>query len=92
MVIGVILLAPVAYGAEDFKFSLADGFQIERLMREPDVRQPLVINFDERGRMWVVQYMQYPFPNGLKVIGHDEYWRVQYEHFPPPPPPAAWRG
>ncbi len=76
-----------AEASDDIDFTIAEGFQLETVLREPEVRQPLSINFDERGRMWVAQYLQFPFPQGLKVIGHDNYWRVQYENFPPPPPP-----
>jgi hypothetical protein len=34
----------------------------------------------------VVQYLQYPFPAGLRVIGHDEFWRAIYDRTSPPPP------
>lgn len=68
-------------------FTVDDGLEVERVAAEPDVAQPVSLTFDERGRMWVVQYRQYPFPAGLKVVGHDEYWRVKYDAFPPPPPP-----
>ena len=42
--------------------------------------------FDERGRLWVVQYLQYPFPAGLKMVSHDGVWRAVYDKVPPPPP------
>ena len=29
------------------------------------IRQPIDLHFDDRGRLWVVQYLQYPFPAGL---------------------------
>src|SRR5438445_10724805 len=53
---------------EQKKFKLADGLAIDLIASEPQVRQPLNISFDERGRMWVVQYIQYPYPAGLKVV------------------------
>ncbi len=68
-------------------FTLDPGLSAELAVGEPDLAQPVYLTFDERGRMWVVQYLQFPFPAGLSVVGHDEYWRVQYDHFPPPPPP-----
>jgi len=37
------------------------------------------LNFDERGRMWVVQYRQYPEPAGLKVMARDSIWRIRYD-------------
>ena len=50
------------------------------------MRQPLYVTFDERGRMWVVQYRQYPFPAGLKVVSYDQYIRAKFDKVPPPPP------
>ena len=67
-------------------FSLPDGLEIHLAASEPDVRQPVSISFDERGRMWVVQYLQYPHPAGLKMLSRDKYWRAVYDKVPPPPP------
>jgi putative heme-binding domain-containing protein len=60
--------------------------KVELVLAEPVVRQPVFINFDERGRLWVVQYLQYPAPAGLKVLSRDGYWRAVYDKVPPPPP------
>jgi putative membrane-bound dehydrogenase-like protein len=68
-------------------FTVDAGLEIELVTSEPEVAQPVFMTFDERGRLWVVQYRQYPFPAGLKVVGHDEYWRVRYDAFPPAAPP-----
>ena len=76
----------------DLEFSLPLDLQLDTIASEPEVSQPLYLTFDERGRIWVVQYLQYPFPEGLKVVDHDRYWRIQYEGFPPPPPPHGARG
>jgi putative membrane-bound dehydrogenase-like protein len=73
-------------------FTLPPGFTLEVVASEPELGQPVYLTFDERGRMWVVQYLQYPFPAGLKVVGHDEYWRVKFDRFPPPAPPNHVRG
>ncbi|HBJ88238.1 MAG TPA: hypothetical protein DDZ88_31165, partial [Verrucomicrobiales bacterium] len=37
-----------------------DGFQVELIAKEPDVRQPIAFCFDERGRMWVAEAFSYP--------------------------------
>jgi putative heme-binding domain-containing protein len=60
--------------------------KVELVLAEPVVQQPVFINFDERGRLWVVQYLQYPAPAGLKVLSRDGYWRAVYDKVPPPPP------
>ncbi|MEX1223330.1 MAG: PVC-type heme-binding CxxCH protein, partial [Pirellulales bacterium] len=70
----------------------ARGFQVpadlrwESVLAEPEIRQPVSISFDERGRLWVVQYQQYPHPAGLKMVSRDNYWRAVYDKVPPPPP------
>lgn len=37
-----------------------DGFQVELIAKEPDVRQPIAFCFDERGRLWVAEAFSYP--------------------------------
>ena len=51
---------------------------MKQMLAEPTVRQPVFLNFDERGRMWVVQYLQYPHPAGLRIVSRDQYWRNVY--------------
>lgn len=68
------------------KFQIADDLEIKQVLTEPIVRQPVSLNFDERGRMWVVQYLQYPNPAGLKLLSRDNYWRNVYDKVPPAPP------
>ena len=65
---------------------LAPGFAVSLFASEPEVRQPVAMNWDDRGRMWVVEYLQYPFPAGLKMLSHDSVWRAVYDKVPPPPP------
>jgi putative membrane-bound dehydrogenase-like protein len=65
---------------------VTDGLEIDQVLSEPLVGQPLSVSFDERGRMWVVQYLQYPDPAGLTVVSRDKFWRVVYDKVPSPPP------
>ena len=62
------------------------GFHVEIFANEPMIRQPLTISFDERGRAWVIEYLQYPNPSGLKPVTVDQYLRTEYDRVPEPPP------
>src|SRR4051795_164567 len=63
-----------------------NGFRVSVVAAEPIVRQPVCIEFDDRGRLWVVQYLQYPNPAGLKRASVDRYSRTVYDRVPEPPP------
>jgi putative heme-binding domain-containing protein len=67
-------------------FAMAEGMTIELVASEPTVRQPVCITFDDRGRLWVLQYLQYPIPNELKPVEVDQYLRTKYDRVPEPPP------
>ncbi len=41
------------------------------VLAEPDVVQPVMVNFDLAGRMWVVQYLQYPNPAGIQMLSRE---------------------
>lgn len=68
------------------KLKTPDDLVVESLLHEPAVAQPTHISFDSRGRMWVSQYRQYPYPAGLKMISRDAYYRSKYDRVPPAPP------
>jgi putative membrane-bound dehydrogenase-like protein len=44
-------------------FQLPAGFRIELVAAEPDVVSPVAISFDERGRLFVVEMVDYPLKN-----------------------------
>ena len=67
-------------------FRVPDDLKLELVLSEPEIAQPVFLNFDERGRMWVVEYRQYPNPAGVKVLSRDGVWRVVYDKVSPPPP------
>ena len=69
-------------------FAVAEDLVFEQVLAEPDVEKPVFLNFDERGRMWVVEYRQYPEPAGLKVLSHDTYWRSHLRQGACLPPPS----
>ena len=91
----VLLSGPPARGDEPGGFTpeeavrrmvVPPGFHVEVFAAEPMVRQPLSANFDERGRLWVIEYLQYPNPAGLKPVTVDQYLRTEYDRMPDPPP------
>lgn len=66
--------------------TVAPGFEVKLIASEPMMAQPVCIEFDDRGRLWVVQYLQYPNPAGLKRVKVDRYSRTVYDKVPEPPP------
>jgi len=49
--------------AEEQKcFHLPPGFAIELVASEPAIGKPINLNFDDRGRIWMTQSIEYPFP------------------------------
>jgi putative heme-binding domain-containing protein len=43
-------------------FRLPPGFEAQLVATEPDIHKPLNIAFDDRGRLWVTDTVEYPFP------------------------------
>lgn len=52
-------------------FELPDGFHLELVVAEPMVTDPIAMEFDENGRMYVVEMRGYPFarPEGDPPLG-----------------------
>jgi putative heme-binding domain-containing protein len=67
-------------------FDVNDDLQFQQVLSEPDIAQPVFLNFDERGRMWVVEYRQYPEVAGLKVVSRDKFYRSVFDKIPVAPP------
>ena len=42
------------------RMTLPDGFKATLFAGEPDVMQPIAFDFDDRGRLWVVECFSYP--------------------------------
>src|SRR6266849_2951913 len=68
------------------RMKASDGFEVQLVASEPMIRQPVTMSFDDRGRLWVIQYLQYPNPAGLKPVKVDQYLRTVYDRVPEPPP------
>lgn len=67
-------------------FEVKEGMTVDLIAHEPEVSQPLFLTWDSRGRMWVLQYRQYQYPAGLKVVRFDQYLRAVFDKIPEPPP------
>ncbi len=81
-----LLAQPLSPADAVAKMKLPDGFTARCVASEPMIRQPLSISFDHTGRLWVLQYLQYPNPAGLKPVKQDQYLRTQWDKVLDPPP------
>ena len=70
------------------KMTVAAGLQVKLFASEPEVRQPIFVKCDDRGRLWTIQYLQYPNPAGLKRTQVDRWSRTTYDRVPPRRPMA----
>ncbi len=52
-------------------FHVPEGFAVELIASEPDIAKPLNMSFDAKGRLWVTQSVQYPFPSSPQEVGRD---------------------
>ncbi|MGH7134383.1 MAG: DUF7133 domain-containing protein, partial [Pirellulales bacterium] len=68
------------------KMSPGEGLAVKLFASEPEIRQPILVKCDDRGRLWVIQYLQYPNPSGLKRVRVDRFSRTVYDRVPEPPP------
>lgn len=67
-------------------FQTPNDLSVKLVLGDPDIAQPLFMSWDERGRLWVMEYRQYPDPAGLKMVSRDTFLRSVYDKVPPPPP------
>src|SRR5262245_61307936 len=42
------------------KMTVPDGFSVEIVAAEPQIVNPVAMTFDERGRIWVTESLEYP--------------------------------
>ena len=38
------------------------GFEVQLVASEPDIHKPINMAFDDRGRLWITDTVDYPFP------------------------------
>lgn len=89
----LLALSPCHAAAQGFspaeaagKMKTPDDLQVQLVASEPMIAQPVCLEFDDRGRLWVMQYLQYPNPAGLKRAVVDRWSRTTYDRVPEPPP------
>lgn len=64
-------------------FHLPPGFEIQLVASEPDIGQPMQLNFDAAGRLWVTSSVEYPYPaRGEGVEPRDQRFPQVGDHEP----------
>src|SRR5690606_30777022 len=58
----VIETAPLLPAQQQPLFHLPPGFEIQLVASDPDIGQPMNMNFDAAGRLWVTSSVEYPYP------------------------------
>jgi putative heme-binding domain-containing protein len=59
------------------RFRLPAGFRIQLVAAEPDVIKPMNLAFDDQGRLYVTQSVEYPFPAAPGSPGRDVVKRLE---------------
>jgi putative heme-binding domain-containing protein len=52
-------------------FRLPAGFEVQLVAADPDIHKPMNIAFDEHGRLWLTESVEYPFPVADGKRGRD---------------------
>jgi putative heme-binding domain-containing protein len=69
------------------KFHLPPGFEIQLVASEPVIGQPMNLQFDAAGRLWVTSSIEYPYPaDGPGVEPREE----RFASKDPPHKPRDW--
>ena len=63
---------PLTPEQEAKTFHLPPGFEIQLVAADPDIDKPINLAFDAKGRLWVSQSRDYPFPAAPGTQGHDK--------------------
>ena len=42
------------------RMTVPEGFSVELVAAEPDIVNPVAMTFDERGRIWITESLEYP--------------------------------
>ncbi len=53
---------PLSPDESSAQLQIADGYRFQLIASEPEVASPVDAAFDDRGRLWVVEMIDYPYP------------------------------
>lgn len=62
---------PLSPQKEQQTFKLPPGFEVQLFAAEPQIAKPLNMAFDARGRLWVTNTVEYPYPAPPNRRGRD---------------------
>ncbi|MBW3601060.1 MAG: cytochrome C, partial [Planctomycetes bacterium] len=68
---GVRPTDPLSPAEEEASFRLPPGFEIQLVAAEPEIQKPLNMAFDARGRLWITDTVEYPYPAPPDRPGRD---------------------
>lgn len=77
---------PLSPGDALRHFKTPPDLHVQLAVADPDIAQPLFLSWDARGRLWVMEFRQYPDPAGLKMVSRDTFLRTVYDKVPAAPP------
>lgn len=52
-------------------FSVPDGFSVQLVAAEPQIKKPMNMAFDAKGRLWITETIEYPYPVAEDETGRD---------------------
>ncbi|MGD9854400.1 MAG: PVC-type heme-binding CxxCH protein [Planctomycetaceae bacterium] len=67
---------PQSPASQQSMFHLPEGFQIDLVASEPEIINPINLNFDAAGRLYVSQSIEYPIPAPPDRPGRDRILRI----------------
>lgn len=68
---GVRPTDPLSPADEQKALLVPDGFEVQLVAAEPDIFKPMNMAFDERGRMWITDSLEYPWAAPLDEPARD---------------------
>src|SRR3954469_5095961 len=58
----VVTDKPLSPDDERKAFKLPPGFEAQLVAADPDIQKPMNLAFDDQGRLWVTDTIEYPWP------------------------------